>query len=46
MATGWDFRAAIWSAIEIVIVIIIYYPFFKIAEKQVLQEETSEITAE
>ena len=39
MATGWDFRAAIWSAIEIVIAIVIYYPFFKVAEKQMIAEE-------
>ena len=39
MATGWDFRAAIWSAIEIVIAIIIYFPFFKMAEKQMLSTE-------
>ncbi len=39
MATGWDFRAAIWSAIEIIIAIIIYMPFFKVAEKQMLTEE-------
>lgn len=39
MATGWDFRAAIWSAIEIVIAMAIYYPFFKMAEKQMLKTE-------
>lgn len=39
MATGWDIRAAIWSAIEIVIAMSIYYPFFKVAEKQMLENE-------
>ncbi|MFR1688394.1 MAG: PTS sugar transporter subunit IIC [Massilimicrobiota timonensis] len=39
MATGWDFKAAIWSAIEIVIAMVIYYPFFKMAEKQILKTE-------
>ena len=39
MATGWDFRAAIWSAVEIVIAMLIYYPFFKIAEQQMLKDE-------
>ena len=39
MATGWDFRAAIWSAIEIVIAILIYMPFFKVAERQMSDEE-------
>ncbi len=41
LATGWDIRAAIWSACEIVIAIVIYYPFFKIAEKQMLEKETN-----
>lgn len=40
MATGWDWRAAVWSAIEIVIAITIYLPFFKVAEKQMLETES------
>lgn len=43
MATGWDFRAGIWSGIEIVIAIVIYLPFFKIAEKQILKTEEVEV---
>ncbi|MBP1048260.1 PTS sugar transporter subunit IIC [Enterococcus sp. BWM-S5] len=45
MATGWDWRAAVWSAIEIVIAVAIYFPFFKIAEKEMLlnEEESSQI---
>lgn len=39
MATGWDWRAAVWSAVEIVIAIAIYWPFFKVAEKQMLVKE-------
>jgi len=27
MATGWDWRAGVWSAIELVIAGAIYYPF-------------------
>lgn len=46
MATGWDWRAGVWSAIEIVIAIAIYLPFFKIAEKQMLQNEGTTSTIE
>lgn len=41
MATGWDWRAGLWSAIEIVIAVTIYMPFFKVAEKQMLATETT-----
>lgn len=40
MATGWDWRAAIWSAIELLIAGACYYPFFKVAEKQMLEHES------
>jgi PTS system cellobiose-specific IIC component len=40
MATGWDWRAAVWSAIELVIAGAGYYPFFKVAEKQMVEHET------
>lgn len=43
LTTGGDWRAAAWSAVCIVISVIVYYPFFKSAEKQQLAEE-SEIT--
>ncbi|MEG1662082.1 MAG: PTS transporter subunit EIIC [Clostridiales bacterium] len=46
MATGWDWRAGVWSAIEIVIAIAIYLPFFKIAEKEMLQNEGTTSTIE
>lgn len=39
MATGWDWRAAVWSAIELVIAGAGYYPFFKVAEKQMVEHE-------
>lgn len=42
LATGWDWRAAIWSAIEIIIALALYYPFFKMAEKQMLEKEILE----
>lgn len=41
MATGWDWRAAVWSAIELLIAGSAYYPFFKVAEKQMLASEKS-----
>lgn len=39
LVTGGDFRAVIWQAIEIVIAICIYYPFFKVAERTKVAEE-------
>lgn len=39
MATGWDWRAAVWSAIELIIAGAMYYPFFKVAEKQMVADE-------
>lgn len=42
IATGGDWRAALWSAISMIIATSIYYPFFKTAEKQQLQIELDE----
>lgn len=42
LATGWDFRAAIWSFCEIVIAVLMYLPFFKIADRQMLEKEAKE----
>lgn len=42
IATGGDWRAAVWSAVSLVIATCIYYPFFKNAEKQQLVNEISE----
>lgn len=39
MATGWDWRAGVWSAVELVIAAAAYYPFFKVAEKQMVEKE-------
>lgn len=41
MACGWDWRAGVWSAIECIIAAIMYYPFFKACEKQMLAKEHS-----
>lgn len=39
LVTGGDIKAAIWGAISIVISIVIYYPFFKSAERAQLANE-------
>lgn len=39
MATGFDWRAAVLSIINIIISIIIYYPFFKVRDKKQLEKE-------
>lgn len=46
IVTGGDWRAAAWSVISIGISVIIYYPFFKVAEKQQLINEKSEDVGE
>ena len=38
LVTGGDWRAAVWSAVSIIIAVAIYYPFFKAAEAQRLKE--------
>lgn len=43
LATGGDWRAAVWSAISMIIAALIYYPFFKTAEKQQLLVEENEL---
>lgn len=42
LVTGGDWKAAIWSIISIILAVIIYYPFFKAAEKQQLENERRE----
>ncbi|MBU3142799.1 PTS sugar transporter subunit IIC [Clostridium sp. CF012] len=42
IATGGDWRAAVWSALSLIIAVTIYLPFFKTAEKQQLITETQE----
>lgn len=39
LVTGGDWRAAVWQAIELVLSVLIYYPFFKIAERVKMKEE-------
>lgn len=42
MATGWDWRAAVWSVVELLLAGAMYFPFFKVAEKQMLIKEADD----
>jgi len=46
LATGGDWKAAVWSAVSMLIATCIYYPFFKVVEKQQLEKEQLEETEE
>ena len=41
-ALGWDFRAAILVVLLVCVSAVIYYPFFKVYEKQLLEQENEE----
>ena len=41
LATGFDWRAGVWQAIEIVIGMAVYLPFMKISEKAIAKQELS-----
>ncbi|MNH43876.1 cellobiose phosphotransferase system IIC component [compost metagenome] len=41
-ALGWDFRAAVLVVLLALVSAIIYYPFFKVYEKQLLEQEAEE----
>lgn len=41
LVTGGDWRAAVWGAVSIVIAMLVYYPFAKIAERQRLKAEAA-----
>jgi PTS system cellobiose-specific IIC component len=41
LVTGGDWRAAAWGAISIVIAMLVYYPFSKVAERQRLKAEAT-----
>jgi len=41
-ALGWDFRAAVLVLLLAAISAVIYYPFFKVYEKQLLEQEAEE----
>jgi PTS system cellobiose-specific IIC component len=46
LVSGGDWKAAVWGAISIVIAMLIYYPFAKVAERQRLAAETSGVADE
>lgn len=41
-ALGWDYRAAILVVLLAVVSAVIYFPFFKVYEKQLLEQEAQE----
>ena len=41
LVTGGDWRAAVWGAVSIVIAMLIYYPFAKVAERERLKAEAA-----
>ncbi|WP_297818811.1 PTS sugar transporter subunit IIC [uncultured Lactobacillus sp.] len=43
MATGFDWRAAVLSCINIIISIVIYYPFFKVWDKKQFEKEQADL---
>jgi len=45
-ALGWDFRAALLVIVLAVVSAIIYFPFFKVYEKQLLAQEAEEALKE
>lgn len=45
LATGGDWRASVLNIICIIISIVVYYPFVKMYDKKLLQEESGEQTA-
>ena len=42
MATGFDWRAAVLSIINVIISVVIYYPFFKVWDKKQLEKEAKD----
>ncbi len=46
LATNGDWRAIVLALVNIAIAVLIYYPFFKAYEKQLLNEEKAEIATE
>lgn len=46
LVTGGDWRAAAWGAVSIVIAMMIYYPFAKVAERQRLAAEAAGVADE
>jgi len=41
LITGGDWKAAVWGAVSIVLAMLVYYPFAKVAERQRLKAEST-----
>ena len=41
LITGGDWKAAVWGAVSIVLAMLVYYPFAKVAERQRLKAESA-----
>lgn len=39
LATGFDWRAGVWQALELVIGMVVYLPFMRISEKAIAKQE-------
>ncbi len=46
LVTGGDWRAAVWGVISILLAMLVYYPFAKVAEKQRLKAEKEGVAHE
>ena len=46
LVSGGDWKAAVWGVISIVIAMLVYYPFAKVAERQRLEAEAAGIARE
>jgi PTS system cellobiose-specific IIC component len=46
LVTGGDWKAAVWGVVSIVLAMLVYYPFAKIAERQRLQAEATGVARE
>jgi PTS system cellobiose-specific IIC component len=46
LVTGGDWRAAVWGALSIVIAMLVYFPFAKVAERQRLKAEQAGVAHE
>ncbi|MBD3376306.1 PTS sugar transporter subunit IIC [candidate division KSB1 bacterium] len=46
LVTGGDWRAAVWGVISILLAMLVYYPFAKVAEKQRLKAEEQGVAHE
>jgi cellobiose PTS system EIIC component len=46
LVSGGDWRAAVWGVVSIVIAMLVYFPFAKVAERQRLQAESAGVARE